>query len=408
VLTANRDYDAALAAYATAKTLATGLVARDSQNVAAQVLLAGIHRPIGDAKFAARDWPAAVDEYRAALAIDERNTIRAPNEPEYKRLLALTTYRLARVAQAQGLLADARAGYQRTAALLQEIANQPRVDTATVRRDLALAKSRFGAVLDAAGDVQGRAEVDDAIRTLRELAAADTADARAQRDLATALVARGDLLRVAAPSDARTAYSEARQLAMALTVGRPEDSGAAHDLATIERRLADLARGPARIDLQIFSVADRRRTLLLPGDPRLHAGMQAAVAGAVPPGWSRSLIVFGSDGPARVLQESDLSSGAWTLTLDGPTPSQTLLLVGTPRPLTASEITRLSSELGDVAGPRTIDSQSELVWSTDDVAVEGDVSARGSGSLPWVRQIRDRIEALGRVMIAGRTFPLAR
>jgi hypothetical protein len=314
---------------------------------------------------------------------------------------------LGRVAQAQGLLSDAQSAYRRTAALLEEITGQRAVDTAIVRRDLALATTRFGAVLDAVGDPQGRAEVDEGIRVLRELAAADTADARAQRDLASALVIRGDVLRAAAPAEARLAYSEARQLALALSAGRDEASGAAFDLAGVERRLADLSRGSTRADLKVFSLTDGRRTLYQLGDPALRTGARAAAAGTVPDGWSSYLLVFGSDGPVTVLRETERVNGAWTVTLDGPAPAQTLLLVGVPRALTTDEIARLASDVSAVAGPRTVDSDAQLIWSSEEVAIEGELSARGFGALPWVRAIRKRLEALGRSTIAGRTFSLA-
>src|SRR4029453_10809756 len=83
------------------------------------VLTAGIYRPLGDLKRATGDVPGAIDAFEKALAIDPSNTKSFPNEPQYRRLLALTYMRIAGALAVQGALPDARARYQQAADLLQ-------------------------------------------------------------------------------------------------------------------------------------------------------------------------------------------------------------------------------------------------------------------------------------------------
>src|SRR5262249_10156071 len=124
VLAVQHSLDSAGTHYTSALSFANQVKANDSEQPAHRALLAGIHRPLGDLMWAAGDGAGAKAEYDRALALDIANTTQFPDVPEYKRLLALTYFRMAAMGAARGALGDARNDYEKAAALLNELSAQ--------------------------------------------------------------------------------------------------------------------------------------------------------------------------------------------------------------------------------------------------------------------------------------------
>jgi non-specific serine/threonine protein kinase/serine/threonine-protein kinase len=404
VLFADRSLDAAGAAYANALALADRLVDEGTNAVGNRVLRAGIHRPYGDLARAVGDGAAAQSHYEKALAIDLANTTQFPEEPEYRRLLALSYLRIAGLQAAQGVSAEARATYERAADLLNGLARRGEIVSVGLRREVAFGRARLGVLLEAEGNPAGRAEIRAAAEVFRGLAEADPADVRSRRDLLATLVQLGDAVKFDDPAAARQAYRDAREIALTLAAGEEPEGPGARDLALVNRRMTGLATGDMT-HLKLFKVVDGRRVLLQTGDPPPQVRTPIAAASMVSPGWSRYLLVFGSDGPVELLDQT--SSSDWVVPAAGPPPAQTILLLAAPQPLSAVEKRQLSADLTAIPGPRTIDWESQVVWDSAAETIETMATARSIEPSPWMTAVRDRISKLPRVVLAGRTFPLA-
>jgi tetratricopeptide (TPR) repeat protein len=388
-------------ALAVAETLSDGSPNRSAHDV----LRAGIYRPLGDLHRAQGDFAAALRSYEQALAIDLANTARFPAEPEYRRLLALTHLRVAAIRAAEGLADEARDGYREATAILNQLAGAGHV-SAGLRREVAVGRARLGVMLDADGDAAGRDEVRAAAAAFRQLVSDDPADARSRRDLLVTLVQLGDVLRRDDRAAARDAYREAREVALILLAGDDADGPAGRDLAVVNRRLERLAAGGDAADLKLFKIVDGRRVLFQTGDPPPRVRTSFAAA-ATAPGRTQYLVTFGSEGPPEILEQAQLSRANWVIPAAGPPPSQTILLLATSQPLSDAEKRRLRDEIAAVEGPRTVDAESQIVWDVVDETLESTTTARGIEGASWVHDVRARIERLGRIAIAGRTFPLA-
>ena len=406
VFLAQKSYVSAGESYDNALSLANSQTDDGVGRVAHRVLRAGIHRPMGDLKRALGDFSAAQDHYQQALAIDLANTKQFPGEPEYRRLLALTYLRVAGMRAAQGMPTEARTGYQEATAILNALAGSGR-GSAGLRRELAFGRARLGVMLEAEGNIGGRIEIRAAAEEFRSLMAEDPADARSRRDLMATLVQLGDAIRIDDAAAARAAYREAREVALVLAAGQDKDSPAGQDLAFVDRRLARVASGRDVTDLRLFRMVDGRRVLMQTGDPPPRLRTPIVADAVVSGGRSRYLLVFGADGPAEIFEERELSRAGWVVPAVGPPPAQTILLLATTQALSQSEKQRLREEVAAVEGPRTVDAESQIVWDLPGETLESTTTARELGSASWVSAIRARINSLGAIAIAGRTFPLA-
>ena len=405
VLLAQHSLAPAQQSYERALSLLDNLGAGATNDPSVQRVRAGIHRPLGDLKRTMGDVTAALSEYDKALAIDLANMKRFPQEPDYKRLLALSLLRIAGAHASQGATTEARRGFEQAAAILGELGHD-RGERVGVRREAAFGRARLGMMLEAEGNTTGRAEIRAALDDFRALSKADPADARSRRDLMATLVQLGDVLRVDEETAARDAYRQARELALALAAGQADDSPAAHDVALTNRRLTDLAARIGVTDLKLFRVVGGRRVLMLSGDPAPPLKAQIAAKAIATPNWSRYLLVFGAEGPARLFDESELAKSGWVVPATGPAPAQTIILLAVPRALSDDERHRLVADVNSIEGPRTVDWDSQIVWSSAVETIESTSTARG-GNAPWIAAIRERIDKLGRIAVAGRTFPLA-
>jgi hypothetical protein len=306
---------------------------------------------------------------------------------------------------AQGVVTDARTGYQRAAAILTELSahGNGRIG---LRRDVAIGRVRLGVVLEADGDPMGRIEIRHAIDDLRALHDADPADVRARRDLMAALVQFADTIRGDDTRGALAAYREARQLVLTLPESR-ESVGTSNELSLIDRRLGETAAGTPVVDLKLFRNVNGRRILLQTGDPPPKAQSSLFAAATAAPGWSRYLLMFGAEGPVQLQEASDLSRNDRAIAISGPPPAQTVLLLASPSALTDADKQQLKADIEAIPGPRVIDSDSQVVWTSTTDTIESTATARGYQTSPWISRVRERIVKIGPVRLAGRTFPLA-
>jgi hypothetical protein len=260
-------------------------------------------------------------------------------------------------------------------------------------------------LLEADGDRSGRDEIQRALVELRGLAAADAADARVRRDVMSALVQLGDATRTSDVPAALKAYREARDEALALSAGPSPTAAARRDLEIIDRRIVSAAAGAQSTDLRLFRTVNGQRLLMQPGDPPPAPKTPVTADVTAPHGWARYLLLFGASGPAQLLADDDLAPTAWTITVEGPPPAQTVLLLAMPRPLSTADREQFVRDVNAIEGARVVDPGAQIVWSPADETVASQMASRGAE--PWVRAVRDRIARLGQVAVAGRTFPLA-
>ena len=187
VLAAQRSFESASTHYGTALALANALPNRLANQSAHRALVAGIHRPLGDLKRAQGDLAGAVAEFEKALALDLANTRQFPDDPEHRRLLALSYFRIAGAHAAAGASQEGRHNYQRAAEILSELGRQGH-GGAGLRREVAFGRAHLGVLLEAEGNKEGLGEVTRAAEDLRALAEADPADVRVRHDLMSTLV----------------------------------------------------------------------------------------------------------------------------------------------------------------------------------------------------------------------------
>ena len=405
VFAAQLSFRSARTHYQEALSLLGELPPETQKQPSHQVLVAGIYRPIGDLARATGDLPGAFDAFNKALAIDLANAMRFPNAPEYRRLLALTYMRIAGIRAAQGMLPDARTSYERVTEVLQGLVDQGEAGVG-LQREVAIGRARLGFVLEAQGDRAGRESVRSAVASLRALYAADPVDARLRRDLMATLVQLGDIILGDDRGAALAVYREARQIALTLTSGDIEGSPAYRNLAVIERKLDDLARGTSPPDLQLFTIVSGRRILMQTGDPVPRIRTRVSVSATTTTGWSRYLLVFGAEGAAQLLDESALEQSGWVVSAAGPPPAQTILLVASPRPLSEGDRRQLLADVETISA-RTVDWDSQIVWTPTIETIETTTTARGFENQLWVPMLRERFARLGSVAITGRTFPIA-
>jgi hypothetical protein len=257
----------------------------------------------------------------------------------------------------------------------------------------------------AAGDAAGLDEIQSALASLRSLAGADRSDARSQRDLMAMLVTYGDAL---APRDqlrTRDAYREAQQIGTLLSERSGSDEQARSDLAAISARLSTAAA--VLPELQLFSWDGDRRVLLEAGAGGVRATSRVNIVAKVPPGWHRYIILFGAEGAPSLFDEREMARKDWSVLLDGPPPSETILLLSSPTELTAAVRQQLANDISAIPGPRTVDWDSHVLWSDDAGGrLVSTASARGDIELSWVKSLEARLRRLDGVRFRGRTIPL--
>ncbi|MBV1696385.1 MAG: tetratricopeptide repeat protein [Hyphomicrobiales bacterium] len=121
VLVAQGRLPAALDAYRASLAIAERLAAADPGNAGWQRDLSVSHNKIGDVLVAQGSLPAALDAYRASLAIAERLAKADPGNAGWQHDVALSLQRVGIVAARQGQIAEARATYERGLVIMEKL-----------------------------------------------------------------------------------------------------------------------------------------------------------------------------------------------------------------------------------------------------------------------------------------------
>ncbi len=405
VLAAQAAYADATKAFEEALALTDRLARDHPGDVRYPTLAAGIHRPLGDIALAQGRTQDALTSFEKALGIEESLSQRDGNSPERQRLIALSRLRIADARAKQGAWREAQEQYAAAISTLRSLVEsgdrQP-----GIARNLAVGLLRQASVTGMTDRQAAEGQVLDALNRLRELLKSDAADARARRDLLAGLVQYGDLIRARDFEGARKAYREAKDNAVTLRaeMGDPQSE---RDLEIVTERLA-AGPTPTRPELTLYAVVNGRRQMLKPGDPIPLNASRLAVSATAPDRWSRYLVLFGAEGAASILDESQLAKTNWTFEIAGPPPAQTILLVALPHELSDADRQRLSSEISGVPGPRAIDWDSQVVWASgEEPTIVSDVTSRGRPNTDWVKLVIAKLGGVKGGAFTGRTIPIA-
>ena len=133
---------AALDAFKASLAIAERLAKADPGNAGWQRDLSVSHDRIGDVLRAQGNLPAALDAFKASLAIRDRLAKADPGNAGWQRDLALSYGRVASLQAKQGARDEARAGYQRAKDIILKLKAQS-PDNATLPKDLAFYEARL-------------------------------------------------------------------------------------------------------------------------------------------------------------------------------------------------------------------------------------------------------------------------
>jgi len=398
VRTAREEFDSALSDYKSASTLVDGLLRVSPGQASYKGLQAALSRSTGDIRLASNDASAALSDFERALAIENEAS---PGDRDH-RAVALTQVRIGAARAALGASAEARSQFEMALATLEQVASE-QAGRRDLLRDIAVGLTRLGKLRIENGDDGGRADVERAVRILRALVAEDAADARTRRDLMVSLVTYGYAVGRADPVGRLAAYREARTLSRSLSTEALLDRQRQRELEEIQRLLAGETFEP-RVDLLLSTGSARSR--IQAGDRPPEIGTAVVLSPTLPTGWHGYVIVFGASGGVEILDDAALRRANWTIPASGPLPSETILLVASPKPLERAELEKLQRDIASVDEPRVVDFDSHIVWNQSGLRLDSQASSRGAPRTQWVDRIRSRILALPNVQMAGRTFPL--
>jgi hypothetical protein len=197
---------------------------------------------------------------------------------------------------------------------------------------------------------------------------------------------------------------EARRIGERLTAEPVRDRQAEQDLEAVASRLA--SPGPKPQELKIAVIRDGRD---VPFSSRTRV---PAVGEPLRVRWDGSgqraeyLLMLGGEGAPKLLERSELERTGWQITTEGPLPSQTLLLLQLDRPLAPSERNALLSKVAQIAAPRMVDAETQIVWPSAEIRMlDANYRARGEPP-PWVDALRRALRDVPGLTYTGRTFPL--
>lgn len=405
VLKEQSKYAEASAAYLESLALVETLERESSGQVSYQSLAAGVHRAVGDLALAQNIPDRAFEHFEKALAIEEALTHSQGRTAARQRWTALTRLRVAEARAAQGAWSSAREDYAAAITMLRGLEKDASREPRLVR-DTAVGLQRLASLISVTDPVTANQQLEAAIALLRDMSARDPDDAGLRHDLLAALVQHADSVRSVDLATATRGYQEARMLARAAAQAS-RDVQADRDLAIIEQRLNGLLRVVEKTDLKLFSISRGRRQLIEPNTAVPVQARDLAAEATAPRGWSRYLVVFGAEGAGTVFDESELTKRSWRVPLLGPPPAQTILLLAYPRPITIEERDRLLADLAKIAGPRTIDWDSQVLWSSEaEPQILTTATARGQGQRDWIKLVQASLSKLKGAKFVGRTIPI--
>jgi serine/threonine protein kinase len=366
-----------------------------------RALSAGLHRSLGDLLLAQRQLDAALEHYEKALGIELAFDGHA-TDPERRQFVAATRVRIGSAQAARGAWRESLSQYEAAIDDLQSLAESG-LPRRLLMRDLGVALLRLAdssKAVDVSGSMRALAK---GIDILRPLAHEDPTDARLQRDLLGALVQYGDAQRSRDFGAARDKWIEALEIAQGLNALGGSDSQSARDLQMVQERLGS-SFGTHAPELSLYAVADGEQVEWIAGQALPEGTERIAVRTQVPKGWTQYIITFGAWGEATILDEVALQSMKSIVSITGPPPSQTILLLALPRALGQKEREQLATSLGAVPVPREVDYDAHVIWSDADDRIVSEITARRSADTDWVNDVRVRLANLRGARFSARTF----
>ena len=196
VLDAHGEAKVALVEHRLARTLLEAMVAEGASSAQDQISLANSRLAAG--KLLSEDLgdvATAVDEYRAALAIQLRLSDAERTNTELRREVGVGHNRLGRVLEQQGKLADALAEY-RAAHAIADVLAATDPSNAPWQHDVAVVDEAIARALRLSGDLAGAlASQRSATARVQQLADRDPSNVTWQTDLAQHHMKLGELLR---------------------------------------------------------------------------------------------------------------------------------------------------------------------------------------------------------------------
>ena len=270
VLLAEGKTDQALQQYRAALAINDALVIADPTSVDRQHDLSAIHQRIGNVLFAQGDTARALAEYQAALAIADALASADPTNADRRSDLAMCYQRIGLVLFNQGDAARALAQY-RAALAIDEALVAADPTNATRRRDLAISHETVGNVELAQGDAASALAQQRAAMTIREaLVAADPADVVRRRELSVSHNKVGNVLLVQGDAAGALAeYRAAMTIREALAASDPTNADRRRDLSVSHNEIGTAlrARGDLAGALAEFQAAKAIGEALAAADP---------------------------------------------------------------------------------------------------------------------------------------------
>jgi tetratricopeptide (TPR) repeat protein len=241
VLAGQGHADAALQQYRASLAIAKTLAAKDPTRADWQSDLSNNHDQVGDVLLAQGDTAGALTEYRTSLTIRETLAAADPKTAVRQRNLGSSHANVASVLLAQGNASGALAEYRAALAITQTLAtNDP--PNATWQRDLWIGHYRVGDVLFAQGDMAGTlAEYRVAMTIAQTLAVKDPTNAERQRDLSVSHERIGDVLFAQGDAaGALVAYRASMAIAMMLASNDPMNGERQRDVWINHNKIGDV------------------------------------------------------------------------------------------------------------------------------------------------------------------------
>ena len=243
VLYAQGDAPAALGEYRKAMAIAERLAASDPGQAEWQRDLSVSHTRIGDVLLRQGDAPGALGEYRKGMAIRERLAASDPGQAEWQRDLSVSHTKIGDVLLRQGDAPGALGEYRKARVIHERLAASDLGQTQW-QRDLSVSHERIGDVLLRQGDAPGAlAEYRKAMAIHERLAASDPGQAEWQRDLSVSHDRIGDvLLRQGDAPGALAEYRKAMAIGEHLAASDPGQAEWQHDVSVSHTRIGDVLR----------------------------------------------------------------------------------------------------------------------------------------------------------------------
>jgi tetratricopeptide (TPR) repeat protein len=207
-----------------------------------QMALARSHDMQGDVLAAQWQVDAALQAFRAGLAVRRSALAARPDDPGVRREVALSEIMIGDMLRRQGQWDEALSAYREALTIGQQLLQRNPEDQ-SLRRDVAIGGHRIGDMLMKQGDIGGaEAAYRESLALAEALVAADPDNIQAQRDLSITHDKIGGALKKAGRIDAAaTAYRRALEIIKPLAAADPVNVGLQRDLAKSYEAIGALA-----------------------------------------------------------------------------------------------------------------------------------------------------------------------